>query len=240
MLAFGVSGLLPVPMLVVCPDLPTLIHQYDDLHNLSPCTHVPSPLLDTSPCLLPSSKVIASIWGHLVLGSCHPPGLADCFSLFTCLFSFSVFCGFFLSFCVFVSLALLMPCLLRYSRSLERCKLHRDGKCWSLRGFSRIPAWHKVWLCRLWAFLRQNPTIRTRKSRACSLKLSCFRSGATEPDGILSTIISYLTIFVNIIMKNNVILTLLDKLSKLTHNSYVYERCFYCFRLSEINKAEHT
>jgi hypothetical protein len=63
-------------------------------------------------CLLPSSKVIASIWGHLVLGSCHPQGLADFFSLFTCLFSFSVFCGFFLSFCFFVSLVLLMQCLL--------------------------------------------------------------------------------------------------------------------------------
>src|SRR5262249_30362247 len=73
----------PVPLLVVCPDLPALIHPYDDLHRLSPCTHVPSPLLNPSPCLLPSAKVIAYIWGHLVLGSCHPRGLADFFSLFT-------------------------------------------------------------------------------------------------------------------------------------------------------------
>src|SRR5262245_54639037 len=98
----------PVPLLVVCPDLPTFIHPYDDLHSLSPCTHGPSPLLDASPCILPSSKVIAYIWGHLVLGSCHPLGLADFFSLFTCLFSCSVFCGFFLSFCFFVSLVLLI------------------------------------------------------------------------------------------------------------------------------------
>src|SRR5215831_9731460 len=113
----------PVPLLVVCPDLPTFIHPYDDLHRLSPCTHVTSPLLDASFCLLPSPKVNASIWGHLVLGSCHPQGLADFFSLFTCLFSFSVFCGFFLSFCfsakmpkldffnsLVVRLSLFLPC----------------------------------------------------------------------------------------------------------------------------------
>src|SRR5215831_9210977 len=95
----------PVPLLVVCPDLPALIHPYDDLHRLSPCTHIPAPLLAASPCLLPSAKVIAYLWGDLVLGSCHPRGLAHCFSLFTGLFSFSVFCGFFFSCCVTTQVA---------------------------------------------------------------------------------------------------------------------------------------
>src|SRR5215467_797067 len=71
----------PVPLLVVCPDLPTFIHPYDDLHSLSPCTHGPSPLLDASlhPALLLRSSLKSG--GHLVLGSCHPLGLAYFFSL---------------------------------------------------------------------------------------------------------------------------------------------------------------
>jgi len=44
-----------------------------------------------------------SIWGHLVIESCHPLGLVDFFSLFNGLFSFSVFLGFFLSFGFFES-----------------------------------------------------------------------------------------------------------------------------------------
>jgi hypothetical protein len=32
---------------------------------------------------------------------------------------------------------------------------------------------------------------------------------------------------------------LIDKLGKLTHNSYIYGHCFYCFRLSELNKDEY-
>jgi hypothetical protein len=31
----------PVPLLVMCPDLPAFIHRYDDLHSLSPYTHIP-------------------------------------------------------------------------------------------------------------------------------------------------------------------------------------------------------
>jgi len=50
--------------------------------------------------------------GTPATNSCHPVGLADFLSFFTCLFSFSVFCGFFLSFCFFVSRSLLMQCLL--------------------------------------------------------------------------------------------------------------------------------
>src|SRR5689334_20722129 len=79
--------------------------------------------------------------------SCYPRGLADCFSRFTCLFSFSVFCGFFFSLCFFVSLALLMQYHLHYSRRLDRCKLLRDGQWGSLLRPSRIPAWHEAYRC---------------------------------------------------------------------------------------------
>src|SRR5215467_6887895 len=85
----------PVPLLVVCPDLPTFIHPYDDLHSLSPCTHGPSPLLDASPasCPPPRSSLksggiwflgLVTLWDSLISS---PSSLA--------FFSFSVFCGFF-------------------------------------------------------------------------------------------------------------------------------------------------
>src|SRR5215831_16052219 len=59
------TDFMPVPLLVVCPDLPTFIHPYDDLHSLSPCTHGPSPLLDASPASCPpprSSLKSGGIW----------------------------------------------------------------------------------------------------------------------------------------------------------------------------------
>jgi hypothetical protein len=61
------------------------------------------------------------------------------FSRFNCRFSFSVFCGFFLSFCFFTSLPLLMNCLLRESRRLSSCTVHRAGHWWTPPGtFSPI------------------------------------------------------------------------------------------------------
>src|SRR6266571_4683136 len=63
----------PVPLLVVCPDLSAFIHPYDDLHSLSPCTHVLFPLLDTSPpasCPPPRSSLTSGgiwFWGLVTL-----------------------------------------------------------------------------------------------------------------------------------------------------------------------------
>jgi hypothetical protein len=60
------------------------------------------------------------------------------FSRFNCLFSFKVFCGFFLSFCFFVSLPLLMTCLLRYSVDVGLIKKEIAQFCRTLTSSSVV------------------------------------------------------------------------------------------------------
>src|SRR2546425_165356 len=130
----------PVPLLVVCPDLSAFIHPYDDLHSLSPCTHVLFPLLDISPpasCPPPRSSLTSGgiwFWGLVTLQDSvisSPSSLAFFPSAFFAAFSYR-----------FASLCLsLYSCnVFSVNRGLDRCKLHRDGNWCSLHGLARIPA----------------------------------------------------------------------------------------------------
>ena len=66
---------------------------------------------------------------------------------------------------------------------------------------SQISAWHAAWLCRTQAiFEEKSDNTIPESQRLARLSFPDFRSCATDPDFILLTIISYLTIIVNIIV----------------------------------------
>src|SRR5262245_53717571 len=64
----------PVPLLVVCPDLPACIHRDDNLYNLAPYTHIPLHFWTLPPasCPPPRSSLLRQESLHRPQGPSYP------------------------------------------------------------------------------------------------------------------------------------------------------------------------